>query len=72
MLVLALLGAAVGIWQTIAGGPETRCSKGSPYSFFVRMGDPSKLVIELEGGGCCFNAITCALPEYLSADHVSL
>ena len=46
-------------WQPISGGPGTLCSHGDPYTFFVRQGDPERLVVELEGGGCCFDKATC-------------
>ena len=47
---------------------HTTCSKGTPFTFFVREGDAatSNLVFELDGGGCCFNAVTCALPQFIA------
>jgi len=50
---------ALAQWQTVTPGGETTCSDGSPYRFFVHPGDPSKLLIEFEGGGACWSGATC-------------
>ena len=47
-------------WEEIAAPPDCMCSGGEPYSFFVKQGDPEKVVFFLEGGGACFDATTCA------------
>jgi hypothetical protein len=67
MATLTVLTSVLGApeWTSYPGGGATKCSHGEPFTFFVRPGDPSRLVVELEGGGCCFSAVTCALPEYL-------
>lgn len=50
-------------WVQHQGAAGTGCIRGDPFSFFTRMGtDPSKVIIEFEGGGACFNYETCALP----------
>jgi hypothetical protein len=36
------------------------CADGSPYSYWVHQGDPTKVVFFLQGGGACFDATTCA------------
>ncbi len=36
------------------------CSDGSPYSYWIREADPTKVVFFLQGGGLCFDATTCA------------
>ncbi len=41
--------------------PGAVCSRGTPYSFFVRPGDSTKLAVGFEGGGACWNAETCAI-----------
>jgi hypothetical protein len=51
-------------WQVIEPGGETRCSDGSPYRFFVHPGDPARVLVEFEGGGGCWDALTCASPIY--------
>jgi hypothetical protein len=46
-------------WQRIEPGGDTVCSDGSPYAFFVRRGQPEKLMFYLQGGGACWNLETC-------------
>ena len=36
------------------------CADGSPYSYWIHQGDPSKVVFFLQGGGACFDPATCA------------
>ena len=36
-------------WTQVAGGPGTECALGTPFSFFVHMGDPQRLMIFFEG-----------------------
>jgi hypothetical protein len=36
------------------------CADGSPYTYWVRHADPTKVVFFLQGGGGCFDATTCA------------
>lgn len=64
-LVLALAPRAFPqAWETVAPGGDTVCSDGSPYRFFVHRGDPSKLLIEFEGGGACWSGSTCEADVY--------
>lgn len=49
-------------------GGETICATGSEYGFAVRPGDPTKVVIEFEGGGACFNDFTCSHPYSKGAE----
>ena len=55
-------------WAMIPGGVGTSCSEGSPYSFFVRAGNPKHLLIYFQGGGACWSASTCDVrqQQYLS------
>jgi len=46
-------------WSSFAPGGDTTCSDGSPYRFFVRPGDPSKLMVFFQGGGACWTRETC-------------
>ncbi|MEO8359601.1 MAG: esterase, partial [Vicinamibacteria bacterium] len=57
-VMLALPHAALAQWETVVPGGDTICSDGSPFRFFVYRSDPSKLLIEFEGGGACWNAAT--------------
>lgn len=46
-------------WNTISPAGDTACSDGSDYQFFVRPGDPAKLMFYLEGGGACWSGLNC-------------
>lgn len=46
-------------WNRVAGGPRTTCALGTPYAFFVEVGDPRKLMVYLQGGGACWDAASC-------------
>lgn len=58
-------------WNAIAPGGDTICARGTPYQFFVRPGDPSKLLIYFEGGGGCWDALTCSTANPTFHDAVS-
>jgi Pectinacetylesterase len=66
--VVALAGCAGGeppeqeslaTWQRVAPGGETRCARGDPYAYWLRRGDPEKVVVFFQGGGGCFSEETC-------------
>jgi hypothetical protein len=38
------------------------CMNGSPYSYFVKRGTVNKLLIYYEGGGACWEQLTCSVP----------
>ncbi len=59
-----LAAATLPPWTAVPGGPGTGCSHGTEWSFMVRLGRPDRLVVELEGGGCCFDDETCQMPIY--------
>ncbi len=69
LLFLALLGSTsllaqeddleAGVWNQIKPGGDTTCAYGEAYSFFVRPGDESKLMIHFQGGGACWNGVNC-------------
>jgi hypothetical protein len=42
--------------------PEATCGDGSPYSVFLRKGRTDKLMIDLMGGGACWDFATCLGP----------
>lgn len=47
-------------WSILEPGGETTCARGTPYRFFVRnTGQTDKLMIYFQGGGACWNALTC-------------
>jgi len=46
-------------WNAFEPGGDTICSDGSDYSFFVKQGEPDKLMFYLEGGGACWDGANC-------------
>ena len=46
-------------WEAVAAPADCMCSDGSEFTYFVRKGDPAKVVFYLEGGGACFDVGTC-------------
>ena len=57
-------------WTPVTPGGDALCARGTPYTFFVRPGDPSKLLIFFQGGGACWNDETCAPGSGLFDDVV--
>jgi len=47
-------------WTKISAGGKTRCVRGGPYAFWLRRGDPKKLLLFFQGGGGC---LARAYPE---------
>ncbi|MEO5668834.1 MAG: pectin acetylesterase-family hydrolase [Bdellovibrionota bacterium] len=39
--------------------PDAKCGDGSPYSVYIRKGNPSKLLMHFEGGGACWSKGSC-------------
>ncbi|AKT39798.1 pectin acetylesterase-family hydrolase [Chondromyces crocatus] len=50
----------VGTTSVLRPGGETTCSRGGEFAFIVRPGDPTKVIVEFEGGGACWNEQTCS------------
>jgi hypothetical protein len=42
--------------------PDALCGDGSPYSIYVREGNPEKVLLHFEGGGACWSGQTCFGP----------
>jgi hypothetical protein len=67
---LTSAAAGTGAYITIDGAPTTyqneqlnpTCMNGSPYRFFARRGTVNKLVVYYQGGGACWEQLTCTLP----------
>jgi hypothetical protein len=38
------------------------CMDGSPYSYFVKRGTVNKLLVYYQGGGACWEQLTCSVP----------
>ncbi len=47
-------------WRQVTASGECMCSDGSPYSYWIRQADPTKVVFFLQGGGACIDATSCA------------
>ncbi len=52
---------SVGEWARIATGGDTMCARGEPYQFFVRPADSDKLLIHFQGGGACWDDVSCSV-----------
>lgn len=46
-------------WNLIEAGGDTVCSDGSPYRFLARPGAADKLLVYFQGGGSCWDGLTC-------------
>jgi hypothetical protein len=60
VLVDGKCGDPASAWMEIKTGGSTTCMHGDPYSFFVHMGNPDKVLIYFAFGGFCYNAKLCA------------
>lgn len=54
-----------GEWIEVEPGGDTICSDGTPYRFFVRGGDPERVIIDFRGGGACWDPNTCTAADIL-------
>jgi len=52
-------GKAVA-WEKIVPGGDCMCADGSGFAFWNYKADPAKVVLYLDGGGVCFDAVSCA------------
>lgn len=48
-----------GEWIAVEPGGDTICSRGTPYRFFVRGGRSDRIIVDFQGGGACWNELTC-------------
>lgn len=51
----------VGEWTQMNPGGETICARGDEYKFFVRPADSDKLLIHFQGGGACWDDLSCSI-----------
>ncbi len=58
-------------WTRIEPGGETICSRGTDYAFFVRRGTVNKLVVGFDGGGACWDTISCSEQSPIFSDSVT-
>lgn len=57
-------------WNEIPGGEGTTCARGDEFSFFVRPGDPEKVVVDFMGGGACWSEESCSYAGAIFADDM--
>lgn len=48
-------------WRNVLPVAAPGASQGTPYSFWVKQGDPTKLAVIFAGGGACWTGENCAL-----------
>lgn len=53
-------------------GGATVCSRGAEYAFFVIPGDPQKVIVEFEGGGACWDEVTCSISGSIFKETVQV
>ncbi len=58
-------------WTRVEPGGETVCARGTDYAFFVRRGKVNKLVVGFDGGGACWDTISCSEQSPLFSDAVT-
>lgn len=53
-------------WISVEPGGDTVCSDGSPFRYFVYTGSSERVLVYMQGGGACWNDLTCALGGSMS------
>jgi hypothetical protein len=60
--VLPLPDLVTGKWHEFSGSENTVCADGSAYKYFAYKGTSNTLVIDFQGGGGCWDGLTCSSP----------
>lgn len=77
--VLVFTGFVISFFSTALAAPRqwkkleipgARCADGSPYYAFLDVRDPTRLAIDLMGGGACWSHATCFGPTKMSFTEV--
>jgi hypothetical protein len=58
--------------NTIRPGGASICSRGDEYAYFVIPGARDKVIIEFEGGGACWDELTCGYAGSLFKETVDI
>lgn len=58
-------------WTQVVPGAPTLCARGGEFSYFVRPGTVNKLVVGFDGGGACWDALTCSKANPTFTDSVT-
>ena len=48
-------------WNRVTPGGETLCDSGGEFSYWIRPGTVNRLIVLLDGGGACWDNLTCSL-----------
>ncbi len=59
-------------WNTIKPGANTMCARGQPWEFFVRPGKVNKVIVEFQGGGACWDYLSCTPGAHIFVDHMRI
>lgn len=46
-------------WTRVEPGGDTRCAHNTNYAYYVKPGSVNKLLLYFEGGGGCWDAVSC-------------
>lgn len=65
---LAIAKPVDGELIAIEPGGDSICARGDAYRFFVYGGDPKKVVLDFQGGGACWNELTCSIGDAIFSD----
>jgi hypothetical protein len=65
-------GVSLGEWVKVLAGGKTKCARGGPYSYWLRKGDPERLLVFFQGGGGCFDERTCAVGSSWFDDRIDV
>ncbi len=59
-------------WNELLPGNPTICSRGTKWGFYVRKGSkhPGRIVIDFEGGGACWNDLTCSVAGAIFSENI--
>jgi hypothetical protein len=60
----------MGEVREIFPGGDTTCALGGKYAFFVRRGKTNKLLLDFQGGGACWNALTCQIGKAICTQDI--
>ena len=61
---------AAGELIAVEPGGDSICARGTPFRFFVRGGDPTKVVIDFLGGGACWNTFSCEVGAQINGQPI--
>ncbi len=48
-------------WNRVVPGGRTLCDSGCDFSYWIRPGTVNRLIVLLDGGGACWDNLTCSL-----------